>query len=750
MLFMSRIYLVVFSLLFSFALQAQVSKIVRGKLIDQKTKYAVEEVALALKNTATKATFVSETDDDGKFAFKNIPLGNYELHVTDKDYNDIVQKVELNEDHLSNFTFGTPITVGLKVSWLFNWGDRKIKTKSGKIYVQEHFWSHLLGKIILGIYGLCLLLVFFYSVLQLSLAINYSRSKRNRYLYKPFSFKGRIDRRDYLISILKIFLFEIGINIIFLSFGKLNFENLISIKFVFYALFNLLIAYYFLSQSSKRLHDLNKSSWNLILVIFLPFYCLYLILVKGSSENNIFGNSTIKQTIQDKPIFDPATTPKVTIQLPMYNELYVAERIIETISNFDYPSDKLQIQVLDDSTDETKDVIAKKVAEVAARGINIQHIHRVDRTGYKAGALDAAMDRVEGDFIAIFDADFIPDPDFLQKTMPYFQDEKIGVVQTRWGHINKDYSILTELQAFGLNGHFAIEQGGRNSAGHFINFNGTGGIWRKNCIEEAGGWEHDTLTEDLDLSYRAQIKGWKFKYLEDVIAPAELPITMSALKSQQHRWMKGGAECFVKMWKKLLFAKGVKLSDRVHGLSHLFNSSVFVFILIISMLSLVVLHIKDSFSDLNYVLQYMGVFIVSTIFLMYYYWNAYRDKTANTFASFIRFIGRFVQFLVVSMGLSLSNTVAVIEGYLGIKSSFVRTPKFNVLVKSEFKGNKYDKKSLSIINIAEGILMVTFGFTAINRIAFGDLGMAPFHLMLACGYGVIFFSTLKENRNSAH
>jgi cellulose synthase/poly-beta-1,6-N-acetylglucosamine synthase-like glycosyltransferase len=631
---MSRIYLVVFTLLFSFALQAQVSKIVTGKLIDQKTKYAVEEVALELKNTATKATFVSETDDDGKFAFKNIPLGNYELHVTDKDYNDIAQKVVLTEDHLSNFTFGTPITVGLKVSWLFNWGDRKIKTKSGKIYVQEHFWSHLLGKIILGLYGLCLLLVFFYSVLQLSLALAYVKNKR-------------------------------------------------------------------------------------------------------------------KKTVDIKPVFDPAKTPKVTIQLPMYNELYVAERIIETISNFDYPSDKLQIQVLDDSTDETKDVIAKKVAEVAARGINIQHIHRVDRTGYKAGALDAAMDRVEGDFIAIFDADFIPDPDFLQKTMPYFQDAKIGVVQTRWGHINKDYSILTELQAFGLNGHFAIEQGGRNSAGHFINFNGTGGIWRKKCIEEAGGWEHDTLTEDLDLSYRAQIKGWKFKYLEDVIAPAELPITMSALKSQQHRWMKGGAECFVKMWKKLLFAKGVKLSDRVHGLSHLFNSSVFVFILIISMLSLVVLHIKDSFSDLNYVLQYMGVFIVSTIFLMYYYWNAYRDKTANTFASFIRFIGRFVQFLVVSMGLSLSNTVAVIEGYLGIKSSFVRTPKFNVAVKSEFKGNKYDKKSLSIINIVEGILMVTFGFTAINRIAFGDLGMAPFHLMLACGYGVIFFSTLKENKNSA-
>lgn len=630
---MTRIYLVLFSLLFTFALEAQVSKVVTGKMIDQKTEDPIEKVELTLKNTATKAEFQAETDDEGNFSFKNVPLGKYEFHVSDKDYMDNTFKIELTEEHVNNFTFGTPITASLKVSWMFNWGDRKVKNAQGKTIVKEHYWSHLTGKIVLTIYGLCLLLVFFYSVLQLSLSIAYVKNRR-------------------------------------------------------------------------------------------------------------------KKTKEVKPVYDPATAPKVTVQLPMFNELYVADRIIETVANFDYPSDKLQIQVLDDSTDETKDVIAKKVAEVAARGINIVHIHRVDRTGYKAGALDAAMDRVEGDFIAIFDADFIPDPDFLQKTMPYFQDEKIGVVQTRWGHINKNYSILTELQAFGLNGHFAIEQGGRNAAGHFINFNGTGGVWRKNCIEDAGGWEHDTLTEDLDLSYRAQIKGWKFKYLEDVIAPAELPITMSALKSQQHRWMKGGAECFVKMWKTLLTAKNVKLMDRIHGLSHLFNSSVFVFILIISLLSLVVLNIKDSFSDLNYVLQYMGIFIISTVFLMYYYWNAFRDKNENKVGSFFRFVGRFFQFLIVSMGLSLSNTVAVIEGYLGIKSSFVRTPKFNVSIKSEFKGNKYDKKSLSIINIAEGILMVTFGFTAVNRAIYGDLGMLPFHLMLALGYGVIFFSTLKEIRTS--
>lgn len=632
---LSRLLSISFILL-GFVVYGQ-TKLVRGKFVDQRTKRPIEEMEVTLKNIATGKTYTIETDDNGIFEFRNIPFGENRLSVTDEDYTpQICDTLILNpKEHKESYNYSQdePFTASLKVSWMFNWGDRKMEDADGKPYVKEHYWSHLTGKIILTIYGLCLLLVFFYSVLQLSLAIAYVRNKK-------------------------------------------------------------------------------------------------------------------KKTEQAKPIFDPSTAPMVTIQLPMFNELYVAERIIETCAAFEYPVDKLQIQVLDDSTDETKDVIANKVAEVAARGVNIQHIHRVDRTGYKAGALDAAMDRVEGDFIAIFDADFIPDPDFLIKTMPYFTDASVGVVQTRWGHINKSYSVLTELQAFGLNGHFAIEQGGRNASGHFINFNGTGGIWRKTCIVDAGGWEHDTLTEDLDLSYRAQIKGWKFRYLEDVIAPAELPITMSALKSQQHRWMKGGAECFVKMWKTLLRAKGVKLSDRVHGLSHLFNSTVFFFILVISILSLFVLHVKDSFSDLNYILQYMGVFIISTMFLMFYYWHSYRDKTDQKFKSFIRFVGRFFQFLVVSMGLSLSNTVAVLEGYLGIKSSFVRTPKFNVAKKSEFKGNKYDKKSLSIINILEGLFMVIFGFTALNRIIYGDLGMAPFHLMLSIGYGVIFFSTLKEIRTA--
>lgn len=606
---------------------------IKGYLVDFKTRSGVDKVQVELISLKSGKRFTTESND-GMFMFKHVPIGKNLLLLTDKDYlSDTLAIFETNsKEHLIHYTFSEdePFAARLKVTWFFNWGDRTVTLSNGKTYVKEHYWSHLLAKIILVGYGFCLIMIFYYSVVQLSLAINYRRSK--------------------------------------------------------------------------------------------------------------------KKGVAPTPSFDPASAPKVTVQLPMYNEMYVAERIIETTSKFNYPKDRLQIQVLDDSTDETKDIIARKVAEIAAQGVNIQHVHRVDRTGYKAGALDAAMDQVEGEFIAIFDADFVPDQDFLIRTIPHFNHENIGVVQTRWGHLNKSYSVLTELQAFGLNGHFAIEQQGRNASGHFINFNGTAGIWRKSCIEDAGGWEHDTITEDLDLSYRAQMKGWKFTYLEDVESPAELPITMSALKSQQHRWMKGGAEVFIKIRRRLIAQKGLRFSDRIHGLAHLFNSSVFVFILILSLLSLAILHIKDSFSDLNFFVQFGAFFISSTVFLAFYYWNSYRDKKGHFFSDLGRFTFRFFQFLSVSMALSLSNAVAVIEGYLRIKSSFVRTPKFNVSKKDEFSGNHYDKKSLSIVNIAEGILMGVFAFTAINRLIYGDFGMVPFHGMLAIGYGVIFFSTLKEVR----
>lgn len=633
---MTRKFIVAFMLGIATFASAQnyEAKSVDGTLVDMITEKPLRKVRLVIQNVETQDSFISFTNKDGGFSFAEVPYGVYEFKVNDELYKkDSTFTFELNNEHAKGFIFSTPIDAVQKVSWIFNWGDKEVLTESGNTYIQEHYWSHFTAKVIMWIYGLCLLFIFFYSVLQFLLAISYRKYHK------------------------------------------------------------------------KGVKDVT-------------------------------------------PIFDWDNAPKVTVQLPMFNEMYVADRIIETIAKFKYPADKLQIQVLDDSTDETRDIIALKVAEIAATGVNIQHIHRVDRTGYKAGALDDAMDRVEGDFIAIFDADFVPDEDFLIRTMPYFQNDEIGVVQTRWGHINKDFSLLTELQAFGLDGHFAIEQQGRNCSGHFINFNGTGGVWRKTCIEDAGGWEHDTLTEDLDLSYRAQLKGWKFKYLEDVIAPAELPITMSALKSQQHRWMKGGVEVFKKMSKRLVTDNNVKISDRIHGLSHLFNSSIFLFILVVALLSLLVLQVKDSFSDLNKILQLMGIFIISTLFLMFYYWNSFRETDENGKKSFWQFLKRFFQFLTMSMGLSLSNTVAVIEGYMGVKSSFVRTPKFNIANKKEAINNKYDKKKLSIVNILEGIFFVVFTFTALNRAFYGDFGMVPFHLMLGIGYGSVFFYSVKEVRDS--
>ena len=437
----------------------------------------------------------------------------------------------------------------------------------------------------------------------------------------------------------------------------------------------------------------------------------------------------------------------VTVQLPMFNELYVADRIIDTVAQMDYPSEKLQIQVLDDSTDETKDIIAKKVAEWKEKGLNISHIHRTDRTGYKAGALDDAMHQVEGEFIAIFDADFVPDKSFLKNTIQHFDNDNIGVVQTRWGHLNEKYSTLTELQAFGLNAHFIIEQCGRNSGNHFINFNGTAGVWRKKCIEDAGGWEHDTITEDLDLSYRAQIKGWEFKYLVDVVSPAELPITISALKKQQHRWMKGGAEVFVKMWKRLLFAKRVRFSDKFHGMSHLFNSSVFLFIMALCLSSLFMSNIAGSFPDLREYLAFFWFFYSSSFILMLYYWIAYRDKTGNLLADLTRFVPKFFMFLTMSSALALSNAVAVLEGWLGIKSSFVRTPKFNVAQKSEFTGNKYDVKKLSLLNVLEILFFLVFSISAVNMLIDENYGTLAFHGMVAAGYGIIIFYTFREFRS---
>ena len=442
-------------------------------------------------------------------------------------------------------------------------------------------------------------------------------------------------------------------------------------------------------------------------------------------------------------LLDPKEIPFVTIQLPIYNEEYVMERLLDNISKIAYPASKLEIQVLDDSTDDSVHDTAKHIAALQETGLDIQHIRRDDRQGFKAGALKEGLKIAKGDFIAIFDADFLPDSDWLKKTVIYFKDEEIGVVQTRWGHINRDYSTLTRIQAFALDAHFTLEQVGRNAKGHFINFNGTAGIWRKECILDAGNWEGDTLTEDLDLSYRAQLKNWKFKYLEDVETMAELPVVISAARSQQFRWNKGGAENFRKTVVNLVSAKNISFKTKFHGVMHLLNSSMFLFVFLVALLSIPMLYIKNSYGHLGWIFEATSFFIVSTIILFVCYWFTYKSIQGSSFDNFVDYIKLFFTFFSVALGFSLHNTVAVLEGHMGKRSDFVRTPKFNINnLTDSWKGNKYLVTKLSPNMILEFALMLYFLFGMYSAIPLNDFGLFPFHFMLFLGFGFVFFKSL--------
>ena len=476
-------------------------------------------------------------------------------------------------------------------------------------------------------------------------------------------------------------------------------------------------------------------------LIFVFSYSLIQLGLVGAYLKN-------KSNEDGNEVFDTNFAAKVTVQLPVFNEKYVVERLIDCICKLDYPLHKLEIQVLDDSTDESFEIAAKKINEYQSQGIDIKHIKRPERIGFKAGALDYGLKIAKGDFIAIFDADFLPKPDFLKKTIPYFKDDSVGLVQTKWGHLNKDYSLLTRLQAFGLDAHFSVEQVGRSEAGHFINFNGTGGVWRKSCIEDAGGWSADTLTEDLDLSYRAQLKGWKFKYLEKLVAPAELPIAMNALKNQQFRWTKGAAECAVKNLKRVYSNGLISKSTKLHATFHLLNSSIFLCIVLMSLLSVPLLFVKENFPEFRLLFNLASFFIVSLLILIFYYWTSYKANSEKP--SFLIFLIEFVLFLSVSMGLSLHNSIAVLEGFLGIKSPFLRTPKFNLNGDRNWSSNKYLVSTFSFLSIMELIFGIYFVFGLFLGFYYQDFGLLPFHLMLSFGYLYVFvkstFHSLKSRR----
>ncbi len=437
--------------------------------------------------------------------------------------------------------------------------------------------------------------------------------------------------------------------------------------------------------------------------------------------------------------------PLITIQLPIYNEMYVTKRLLKAVTQLAYPKEKLEIQVLDDSTDETVNICLEEIDKYKKQGFDIKHIHRIDRKGYKAGALRSATGSAKGKLIAIFDADFIPQPDFLKNTLGHFEDPRVGVVQTRWEHLNQDYSLLTRVQAIQLNVHFTVEQLGRRVGNLLLQFNGTAGLWRKETIEDAGGWEADTLTEDLDLSYRAQLKGWKIIYLENVVSPAELPAEINGLKSQQYRWMKGGAETAKKVLPKV-WKSSLSFRQKVHASTHLLGSSVFLAVFTVGLFSVPLAFILR---PMGYNPNLFAIFLISLVSIIIVYYVANVEvawQKENKVKMIFKFLILFPIFLALSMGLSFHNSIAVLQGYFGKKSPFVRTPKFNILnIGEKISQKDYFNTKLSKASLWEGFFFLFFLGAFVWGIVVNEPTFIIMHLLLAIGYGLIFYFSVKNS-----
>jgi cellulose synthase/poly-beta-1,6-N-acetylglucosamine synthase-like glycosyltransferase len=422
--------------------------------------------------------------------------------------------------------------------------------------------------------------------------------------------------------------------------------------------------------------------------------------------------------------------PVVTVQLPLYNEMYVVDRLIDAVARIDYPRDRLEIQVLDDSIDETRGIAELAVRRHALQGLDIKYLHRSDRTGYKAGALEAGMKVARGEYIAIFDADFIPPPDFLQRTIHHFTDPKVGMVQARWSHINHDYSLLTRIQAILLDGHFVLEHGGRNRAGHFFNFNGTAGVWRRATIDDAGGWQHDTLTEDLDLSYRAQLNGWKFHFLPDVLTPAEVPVEMNAFKTQQHRWAKGSIQTCRKLLPRILRSNqpfGVKAEAFFH-LTANFN---YVLMVALSILMFPSMVIRYNMGWYEMLLIDVPLFLAATMSVANFYMVCQREVHKEQWVTRLKYLPILMS---IGIGLAVNNARAVFEALAGRQSEFARTPKYRIEQETdEWIGKKYRQAGF-VQPLIELSLGFYFTFTVFYALSNGIYGTLPFLMLFQTGF----------------
>ena len=438
--------------------------------------------------------------------------------------------------------------------------------------------------------------------------------------------------------------------------------------------------------------------------------------------------------------FDPL--PHVTVQLPIYNERYVTRRLVDAVCALDYPRELLQVQVLDDSTDDTVDIARAVVEKHRAAGIDVEHVHRTDRSGFKAGALDEGLSRAKGELVAIFDADFLPRPELLREVVHHFTDPRVGMVQTRWGHINEDYSLLTRVQSILLDGHFVMEHTARNRSGRFFNFNGTAGIWRRSAIDDAGGWQHDTLTEDLDLSYRAQMRGWRFVFLNDVVTPGEVPVAMSAFKCQQHRWAKGSIQTCKKLLPSLWKAP-LPFRVKLEGTVHLTSNFAYILILLMSTLMLPMAIFRSRLEPgLAPFLADTSLFALAFVSVCVFYMESQREIHAD----WRRRMRLLPMVLSVGIGMSLNNARAVLEAVLGRTSPFLRTPKYAVHAKDETWREKTYRAPVSLLPLLEILFALYFAGLVTFALVKGLWLMSLFLLLFLVGFGYVGALSLWELR----
>ena len=487
------------------------------------------------------------------------------------------------------------------------------------------------------------------------------------------------------------------------------------------------------------LYSLDAFDWA---VIILYFSILALLAILGAYRVRMVYQFWRYRHIKPRPErrFAESELPRITVQLPLFNEMYVVERLLESVTGLDYPRPLLEIQVLDDSTDETVRIARAAVEKYKQRGFDIQYIHRADRTGFKAGALENGMKMANGQFIAIFDADFLPRPDCLRQMVDFFTDERIGMVQMRWGHINANYSLLTRIQEVLLDGHFVVEQASRNRTGAFFNFNGTAGMWRREAIEWSGGWQHDTLTEDTDLSFRAQLMGWKFVYLLDEDAPAELPVEMNAFKAQQRRWAKGLVQVGMKLMPRLWKHPQLTFQQKVELFFRLFGNCAAMLLIVLSVLHVPVLIVRFNQGLFHMLLLDAPLMIFATFSVVSFYGSAIHYRYPNEKWR----LWLIPLAMAMGIGLVFSNTRAVLEALFRVRSGFVRTPKYNVESRRDNwlrAAMKYRRKRglLPYIELAFALYFVFAIYYAIRSNIYATI---PFLLIFLLGYGYMAVMSL--------